>query len=489
MSETQTAFSQPEPPVFEGNSLQLPTLSLNDATVAFGKEIFAQMTNEKPSFFTKNYWSSQLMQWSFQRPSLKQNLFRLVDVLPALQSSAEIVEHVQIYLGEDVATLHPLAHWGVKAPPRSLRGKLLAASVRKGVKEMANQFIAGATPKDALKQLRRLRKSGFAYTVDLLGEYSLSEREAVNYLQRYIECVDLMTTQAARWSESKPLYDEHEGECTPSSVSVKLSALYSQVYPLNAKVAIAVLSERLAMIVRQARAIHCQIYCDAEDSDKWEIVNETYKNVFSSSEFKDYPLPGIVIQAYSKESIKITEEMIDFARARGSRIAIRLVKGAYWDYETALSLQHSWESPLFSLKRQTDANYEALSRLLLDNIDVVYPAFGSHNVRSLSYACCYALQREIPTTKFELQVLYGMADPIALAFKRKGYLVRHYVPVGDLIPGMGYFVRRLLENTSNESFLRHTYFDSKELNELLADPAAQPESPFYDHTSSETAAA
>lgn len=458
--------SAPFPP-----SSSVPALSLNSATMLFGREIFTQMANEKPSFFAKNYWSGLMMEWSFKRPSLKQNLFRLVDVLPALQSSAEIAEHVKVYLGDDAAALHPLAHWGVKAPSRSLRAKLLGYSVKKGVQEMASQFIAGASPKEALKQLRRLRKSGFAYTIDLLGEYSLSEREAVDYLQRYTECIDLLSTQAPRWNESKPLIKDHDGEISPSSVSVKLSALYSQCYPLNTRIAIAVLSERLALLLRRAKATNCLLYCDAEDSDKWEIVNETFKNVFSSAEFSNYPLPGIVIQGYAVHSKQVVEDMISFARERGSRIAVRLVKGAYWDYETAMSQQHSWESPLFAKKAQTDANYELLSRLLLDNIDVVYPAFGSHNVRSLSHACCYAEQRNIQPTQFELQMLYGMADPIALAFKRKGYLIRHYVPVGDLIPGMGYFVRRLLENTSNESFLRHTYFDSHELDDLLQDPA------------------
>ena len=35
----------------------------------------------------------------------------------------------------------------------------------------------------------------------------------------------------------------------------------------------------------------------------------------------------------------------------------------------------------------------------------------------------------------------------------RGFRVRTYCPVGDLVAGMAYLVRRLLENTSNESFL------------------------------------
>ena len=74
---------------------------------------------------------------------------------------------------------------------------------------------------------------------------------------------------------------------------------------------------------------------------------------------------------------------------------------------------------------------------------------------------------------YELQMLYGMAEPIARAFADRGYLVRLYVPIGDLLPGMGYLVRRLLENTSNESFLRHTFVEGQEVDELLRAPRTQ----------------
>ena len=162
--------------------------------------------------------------------------------------------------------------------------------------------------------------------------------------------------------------------------------------------------------------------------------------------------------------------MISYAKKRGRPIAVRLVKGAYWDLETIGSQQNNWPSPLWSKKESSDANYEALSRLLIDNHDVVLPAFGSHNVRSLAHACMYAKQKGLSNKDFELQMLYGMAEPIALSFTKQGYLTRLYVPLGEMLPGMGYLVRRLLENTSNESFLRHTFFDASTVDELLREP-------------------
>ena len=190
---------------------------------------------------------------------------------------------------------------------------------------------------------------------------------------------------------------------------------------------------------------------------------------FGAGEFKDFLYPGIVVQGYAKESEKLLNELLAFAKRRGP-IAVRLVKGAYWDHETILSKQNQWSSPLFAEKSSTDANYERLSTLLLNNIEHCLPAFGSHNVRSLAHACCYAEERGIGKDRFELQMLYGMADPIAKAFKSKGYLVRFYVPLGEILPGMGYLVRRLLENTSNESFLRHTFFEADKVESLLEAP-------------------
>ena len=133
---------------------------------------------------------------------------------------------------------------------------------------------------------------------------------------------------------------------------------------------------------------------------------------------------------------------------------VRLVKGAYWDYETVIAAQNGWPVPVFTQKWQTDANFEKLTEFLLANVDWLVPAFGSHNIRSIAHAMAVAEQLKVPHRRFEFQMLYGMADPIKEAIQSLGHRVRIYTPYGQLLPGMAYLVRRLLENTSNESFLR-----------------------------------
>ncbi len=406
-----------------------------------------------------------------RHPELKVNLFRLVDVLPTLKTPEAIADHVRQYLTEPANRMHPALGWLISLSNNSLGTWLTSKAVTFGVQQMASLFIAGFTPDSSLSVLRRLRGDRFCYTVDLLGEFCVCESEALEYQNRYLEALDVFGRTMPQWPEGKPIIPGHPGELSPVCISVKLSALYSQTGSLNFERSVDVLTERLGEIVRRAKQFGALVYVDAEDSGNNPIIYETFKRVFGSQEFIDYPYPGIVIQAYAKNSAARVEEMLDFARSRGNPIAIRLVKGAYWDLERVISLQNHWEFPLYEQKRLSDASYEHLTRVLLDNHNLCLPAFGSHNIRSLSHACCYAESKGLSPRDFEIQVLYGMAEPIAEAFAKRGYLTRMYVPLGELLPGMGYLVRRLLENTSNESFLRHTFFEHSEIRTLLRDPA------------------
>ena len=144
--------------------------------------------------------------------------------------------------------------------------------------------------------------------------------------------------------------------------------------------------------------------------------------------------------------------MIDWAKDRGTPVTVRLVKGAYWDQETITSRQNYWPTPVYNHKSSTDANYERMTRLLLENHEHVYAAIGSHNVRSQAVAMAIVQALNIPKRHVEFQVLYGMADNLATAMVKQGHRVRVYCPYGDLIPGMAYLIRRLLENTANSSF-------------------------------------
>ena len=150
-------------------------------------------------------------------------------------------------------------------------------------------------------------------------------------------------------------------------------------------------------------------------------------------------------------------------------LQIRLVKGAYWDHELVEARQHGWSVPVFEVKADCDRNFEALTRRLLEARPVVRVAIASHNLRSVAHAIALSRVLGAEDRDLELQVLRGLGDELQDALASKGFRVRTYCPVGDLVAGMAYLVRRLLENTSNDSFLmRMSEGDS--LDALLAPP-------------------
>src|SRR5262249_7559082 len=159
-------------------------------------------------------------------------------------------------------------------------------------------------------------------------------------------------------------------------------------------------------------------------------------------EFRHWPDVGIAIQAYLRSCKTDLEQLADWARKRATPVWVRLIKGAYWDYETVVCAQQGWTVPVFTEKSATDANYEAMTGFLLDSSQVLHPAFGSHNVRSLAHAMAYAETLGLPSRSYEIQMLYGMADPIKEALVSMGQRVRVYTPYGQLLPGMAYLVRR-----------------------------------------------
>jgi RHH-type transcriptional regulator, proline utilization regulon repressor / proline dehydrogenase / delta 1-pyrroline-5-carboxylate dehydrogenase len=432
-----------------------------------GQRIFEMVDKHPESVFTKAGFYQRLMTLSMRDEQLKHQLFRFVDVLPSLRTSGEIVQHLQEYFAEahDSQKVSELLGAGVRAA--RIVPWISGPILRWNVSEMARQFIAGRNPNDVMRTLRKRRTQKIGFTVDLLGEAVVSEKETDEYAARYLDLLEGLARETKNWTD--PL--GKDSELFPVvNLSVKISALYSQINPAEPADAIARLTPKLRPLLRRAREVGAFINFDMESYAHKNITLELFKTVFAEGEFKDWPHAGIVTQAYLRDSEADLRDLIEWGRARGTRFAVRLVKGAYWDYETAKSRQNGWDCPVYLQKPESDANFETLTRLLLENESIVTSAFGSHNVRSIAHAQAFAEELGIDRSRFEFQLLYGMAGPIKRALVDMGYRVREYCPVGELLPGMSYLVRRLLENTSNEGFLRAKFSENVSSEELLRDP-------------------
>ncbi len=437
--------------------------------VEIGSEILKKMeSNSKVSLFSKDFWYGSIMDWSMKNETFKTNMFRFVDVLPSLNSSGEVAQHLKEYFTEGGSELPSVFNVGLGLG--SLAPGLMAGAIKKNVTQMAKMFITGENPNEALPVLKKMRKNNMTFTVDILGEATLSEKEASEYLNKYQELMDGLAKDADKW-ETNPLLDtDADGALPKVNVSVKLSALYSQINDRAWTETKSILKDRLRPLFRKAIERNIFLNLDMEQYSVKHLTLEVFKEIIVENEFKDYRFFGCVIQAYLKDSCDDIKDLCEFAKTRKTPFTVRLVKGAYWDYETIDSEQKNWPVPVYTVKAESDANYEDAAQILMDNYPHIKGAYASHNVRTLSAVLHMAQKRSVPKNGFEIQMLFGMAEPIKKTFSEMGYRVREYSPVGELIPGMAYLVRRLLENTSNESWLRGKFAENKSMDELLTDP-------------------
>ncbi|MFN7923002.1 MAG: proline dehydrogenase family protein [Bryobacteraceae bacterium] len=436
----------------------------------FGREVFEQASRSTLSVFDPGFYTGKLMDWSMQDEEFKLNLFRFVDVFPSLGTAAGVVRHAQEYFAPVASRIPGLLRWGLDSDPESITARVGAKLIEQQMRQMAGQFIVGENGKDALKALRQLRRNGFAFTADLLGEVTVSEVEADEHRKSYFELMDSLAKEVPGWRESKPLVEGHRGERSSVHVSIKLTALYSQAKPVAHRKSVELLTERVADLVRHAQARGVAVTLDMEDTSMLEIIFDVFRAVASMPEFRENDRLGVAMQAYLRRSEADLEALAAFAKSRGTPIALRLVKGAYWDTETIQARQRTWPSPVWEEKRSTDACYERMALRLFEHRAWIYPAFASHSLRSLSFIAMAAEAMGVAKTEFEFQALYGMAEPLQAALAQRGYLVRDYAPVGELLPGMSYLVRRLLENTSNEGFIRKGFWEHRGAEQLLEKP-------------------
>ena len=457
----------PEVPDFSPRELE----KIEATCQELGRWLFDHIPRHQPTVFQRQWWDDQILTWAMRDEAIKVQAFRFIDVLPMLHTPEEVVQHLQEYFEEVRQRLPAAARLGLAvASPRSFAGRVLARAARRHALDYARRFIAGTTPQEVLQAVRRARRRRMAFTLDWLGEMVVSDREADAYLQSYLDLIRHLAPKVNRWPEV-PQIDRGVLDALPRvNVSVKLSALDSQFDPADPQGTLRRAGARLRQLLRVARQHRAFVNVDMESYATKDLTLWILQQILMEEEFRDTGDVGLVIQCYLKDSHRDLRQLLQWVKRRGHPIWVRLVKGAYWDYEVIHARYHNWPVPVYLRKWQTDANYEAQTRFLLRHYQYLRPALASHNLRSLAYGIAVARHIGLPLSGMEIQMLYGMADAEKELFRDLGYRVRVYMPFGELIPGMAYLVRRLLENTSNDSFLRASFTELRSAEELLTPP-------------------
>ncbi len=377
-----------------------------------------------PHMWDHRWWMRLLLDWGTRDDQFKVQLFRFIDVLPALNTDEQFVRLLHEYF-HDVRSLPAALRWlltrGLQNPVMARVGTRI---LRYQFLKMAYTFMAGQSVEDALPTLTHLWNHHCACSIDLLGEATVSEMEATNYHHRCLQTLTYLQHATEAWGSQPLLEKDHLGPLPRIQLSIKLSALYSQLDPIDFQSSYEGIAPRLRSIIEKAQTIPAAITFDMEQAELGPLIVDVFTRLFSEPPFQDYPHASIALQAYLTQSAQTLDALLDWGKTRDAPFGIRLVKGAYWDSEVIRYRQRGWPVPVYLNKHETDTNYEALAKTILENYSFIRPAFGSHHIPTLAYVQALSAHLHLQQETCEYKMLYGMAEQLRESVVEQGFRFR-----------------------------------------------------------------
>jgi RHH-type proline utilization regulon transcriptional repressor/proline dehydrogenase/delta 1-pyrroline-5-carboxylate dehydrogenase len=400
--------------------------------------------------------------------AFRSRLLRYMDVLASLDydsSGSEAKRLAREYFGDEFPDLPRPLRWLLRvARNEHLPAPVVGETAERAAELFARRFITPPGTETISRTLGYLGNYGRYPAFDLLGEAVLSDEEAEAYAARYLELIEGLAGDPAAGAETI-------GGAAMLQVSVKLSSLTAHFSPVDPDGTIARVRPAFEAICAAARDAGVGITVDMEQYEVRDLTWDVFRSVLGRGErLEDWPHAGIVVQGYLRDALDHVNEVVSFAEERGTPFLVRLVKGAYWDYETIVADANRWEAPVHLEKAATDATFEAAAARFIAAHPSIRLAIGSHNARSHAVAEALAEEAGLPTNSLEHQTLFRTYEGMSRGLVKLGWIARDYVPVGELIPGMAYLVRRVLENSSQAGFLLQSR-SGVNADELLEAPA------------------
>ncbi len=338
-------------------------------------------------------------------------------------------------------------------------GDIIAHKVMKmAMKLMGSHFVLGETISKAIIKSKKFDDSITCFSYDMLGEAAYTNEDAQRYYTAYENAVLAI-------AKDGPYPDVR----IAPNISIKLSALHPRYESTHAAQYIVPIYDKLMKFCMFAKDGNFGITIDAEECERLEISLLIAEKLCANEILKNWDGLSIVVQAYQKRALPVINHIADMGRKYDRKLMIRLVKGAYWDSEIKRAQEMGLSDyPVFTRKENSDLSYMLCAQNIIDNADILYPQFATHNAQSAASVAYLAQQKNV---KFEFQRLYGMGDALHnLLAQKYGVKSRVYAPVGphkDLLP---YLVRRLLENGANSSFVNQMSDDTIDIESLISDP-------------------
>lgn len=446
--------------------------ALDSLTHAWGRRLFSGI-HQAERLTPGRFIHRRLLRLLGEDDSLRFALLRFVDVYPALNSDAEIAAHLREYVSALPASTSRDGFAG-SFVRRLMSARLapdawVAAACRAMIERIGSGLIAGENPDEVAPRLRSLERQGLLFSLDLLGEHVSSREQADRFATRYRTMIETLPERLGAAESS-----EASRKAGPRvNLSIKLSALTHLFDPLDPRGTTRRVIDHLRPLFIAARQHDVFLNLDMERYAFRDLTLEIVKELLSDPDMRGYPHVGVVMQAYLRDAEPNLKSWLDWLDRANQPMTIRLVKGAYWDSEQIWAAQKGWPIPVHVDKSESDRQFERMTRTLLEHRHLVRTAVASHNVRSVAHALALKELMEVPDERFECQLLYGMAEELAEALVEANQTVRIYTPCGELVEGMSYLVRRILENTANTSFLLHAALRDMDEEALLRKPGEE----------------
>ncbi len=342
---------------------------------------------------------------------------------------------------------------------------VIREAIKAAMRLMASQFVLGESIEDAHKNGKPMKRSGYCFSYDMLGEGARTKQQAEHYSAAYRHAI---TTIGEGVDAQQPLYAR-------DGISIKLTALHPRYEWRQRERLMHELLPIVKALVLTARDAGICVAIDAEEASRLDLELELFARLFRDKDLANYEGLGFVLQAYQKRACQVIDFLQHLAQDTGKRMPVRLVKGAYWDTEIKLAQLAGLPGyPVFTEKSHSDVSYLACARALLEQPACFYPQFATHNALTIA-----AIERLGGEADYEFQRLFGMGQTLfkpLLAHHR----CRIYAPVGAHRDLLAYLIRRLLENGANSSFIHILWDESKPSDAVLENPVARArENPGY----------
>lgn len=338
---------------------------------------------------------------------------------------------------------------------------MVRSALQQSMRIMAKQFVLGRSLQEAIDHSLPSRKKGYTYSFDMLGEAALTDLDAFQYKQYYLQAIRTLGSTMGQWSPLKPR----------PSISIKLSALHPRYEQSQEDDVLSELVETVASMIREARTLGVGLTIDAEEMDRLELSLKVFTKLYQDESCKGWGQLGLAVQAYSKRALPVLGYLNALSNGQKDPIPVRLVKGAYWDTEIKHAQVLGLENyPVFTRKENTDLSYLVCAEFMLsDHTQLLQPQFATHNAHTVCSILEMANQHA--NSEFEFQRLHGMGEALYDALMNSSDVnVRVYAPVGKHKELLPYLVRRLLENGANTSFVHRLVDAATDVDDLIVSP-------------------